>query len=527
LACDGAVWSDAHRLAPVNLLSRGAGDVEAFDIADYFAALSRDNTAVGRRFQEVTGIKDKTADYFRNKLSLDATKIAELTTASNTAQGKVRAATVNGQPASGASVASAEEPATFAATEELRLGQAIQEIVMLPMLVTALPPDVSSVLVSAAETRPTTVQPKMFTSCQDAQSLTGDAAQNAFSPLMPEVTRALGFRRTNLPASELARFKIALSEPPKHGEVRLLAAQYSWMIIPKEGYKGPDRAVFLVERNRKQVRVVFNFLVMEVMPGDVQHYSCRSFKFSAGDQLLDFHALASENDATADLQAWLRRAQLSALLSVASATVTGLTDLPAMALGQTTGTGSSAQITLDAAAAGHGWFIDATPEANDEYLPTADPNVWKARPGSEAEGKMDLLSVLLHEYGHALGLAHSHDAHAAMAATLTPGTRRLPTADELALMSRLVAELNLAQAESGPEHDHDHSGHDHEHPMLPNGQRTASIRLGRRVNSLDNNNDGADRQPQYAAAVNTTLTNASKKTRQPCEAAQWSMALKK
>lgn len=107
------------------------------------------------------------------------------------------------------------------------------------------------------------------------------------------------------------------------------------------------------------------------------------------------------------------------------------TNLYGGALGQTTGT----TITLDDNAAGWGWFIDATPGQNEEFLPTADPTVWKAKPGSEAEGRMDMLSVLLHEYGHVLGLDHSADSHDYMAATLQPGERRTLSADDqLALM---------------------------------------------------------------------------------------------
>lgn len=86
-----------------------------------------------------------------------------------------------------------------------------------------------------------------------------------------------------------------------------------------------------------------------------------------------------------------------------SITVT-FADLPGSSVGQTTGTGPSASITLDKDAAGHGWYIDPTPLDNtDDYLPTSNPNIWQAKPGSEAQGKMDMLSVLLHEYGHALG----------------------------------------------------------------------------------------------------------------------------
>jgi VCBS repeat-containing protein len=125
-------------------------------------------------------------------------------------------------------------------------------------------------------------------------------------------------------------------------------------------------------------------------------------------------------------------------------------NLPGAAVGETQGSGANASITLDTNAAGHGWYIDYTPYLNDGFLPTSNPNEWVAKAGSDAAGKMDLLSVLLHEYGHALGLEHSADAHDFMGTTLPPGMRRLPSSDELALMAQLVAEAkqNLAGSDS-------------------------------------------------------------------------------
>ena len=77
-------------------------------------------------------------------------------------------------------------------------------------------------------------------------------------------------------------------------------------------------------------------------------------------------------------------------------------------------------ITLDVDAAGHGWFIDPTPAEDHEYgssgaLLQAD---------RLAVGGVDLLSVLAHELGHAMGLGHGDGG--VMTAELLPGQRATP-----------------------------------------------------------------------------------------------------
>jgi len=159
-----------------------------------------------------------------------------------------------------------------------------------------------------------------------------------------------------------------------------------------------------------------------------------------------FWKISTTGSTPLDLATVEHNASLSALLANASQALTGFADLPNGALGQTTGT----TITLDDNAAGWGWFIDATPGLNEEFLPTADPNVWIAKAGSEAEGKMDMLSVLLHEYGHTLGLDHSADSHDTMAATLQPGVRRTLSADDQLALMQLTGYFPTPDSPSDP-----------------------------------------------------------------------------
>ena len=77
----------------------------------------------------------------------------------------------------------------------------------------------------------------------------------------------------------------------------------------------------------------------------------------------------------------------------------GVADLPGSTLAQISGS----QIIVDINAAGHGWFIDTTPLFDSEY--TSSSGVLVASHASSI-GRIDLLSVLMHELGHALGYAH-------------------------------------------------------------------------------------------------------------------------
>ena len=175
-------------------------------------------------------------------------------------------------------------------------------------------------------------------------------------------------------------------------------------------------------------------------------------------------------------------------------------------MGPNDGPGKSDRL-LDNNAAGHGWYIDSTPLSNEEFLPTADANIWQAKPGSAAEGKMDVLSVLLHEYGHSLGLEHSTAASDAMAATLKPGERRLFTADELAQVERF--NMSFAALDASPQTPNQPGS-----PQVPNTSLLLGLSLIRRRSAMDT---GADN----LAAANASLTSGTFGDNTLADATSW------
>jgi hypothetical protein len=88
-------------------------------------------------------------------------------------------------------------------------------------------------------------------------------------------------------------------------------------------------------------------------------------------------------------------------------------------------------VVIDQGAAGYGWFFDPTPLADEEFGPV-DGGELAALPGSPAAGRMDLLTVVLHEMGHLAGRRDLHgqaDSDTLMADALAPGQRRTEALD--------------------------------------------------------------------------------------------------
>ena len=341
------------------------------------------------------------------------------------------------------------------------------------------------------------------------------------------------FPKQKIGNGDLNQAKVSVLEPPKYGTLAEIASKpgdsyndsgpgYSYKVNEGTPNGTEDRIVFLIEIGGKRLKVIERLImVFNSTPASTE---CNGKDFYVR-RISQFVEDVPPTNSFAPISPYLYLQD-----SLASGVRYNFGALDATALAQTIGEGLNAQITLDTTAAGHGWYIDPTPlDSSDDYLPTSNPTVFQAKAGSAAEGKMDMLSVLLHEYGHALGLEHSGNGADFMAASLQPGVRKLPSAAELTLMSQLVAELKGAGGEaltlalSQGEREQDN-------PFAPSPLSA----LGLLPFGLMRRNDGKGSANaavatgaatashiDYLTAINTTLANGSLHARQNASIDQW------
>jgi hypothetical protein len=280
----------------------------------------------------------------------------------------------------------------------------------------------------------------LLTTCKQTES-TGDST-SAFHAVDPAgLLKIYMQNKYDRPVDFSAIKNVTLLEGTTVGKITSVIDNTgrSWYHYdPIPNYTGNDRAVFLAEYEGKVYKIVINIVVSPTV-GESPLMS-EETPVCPPPKLIKVNGKPVSGSSGDDLNTLTSASAGQASTSLSTGITVTVADLPGGAVGQTVGEGINATITLDDNAANYNWFIDPTPADNSEYLPTSNPYEWVAKAGSAAYGKMDMLSVLLHEYGHALGIEHSADNHDYMATTLTPGVRRLPSADEMALMQNLIAQ---------------------------------------------------------------------------------------
>jgi VCBS repeat-containing protein len=103
-----------------------------------------------------------------------------------------------------------------------------------------------------------------------------------------------------------------------------------------------------------------------------------------------------------------------------------VSDLSDAVLGQSDAPG---QVTIDVDGAGHGWFVDPTPNDDAEFAHSLSTTRLQTDPTEAPAGHMDLLTTVMHELGHQIGLDDTGSPDSIddlMFINLVDGERRLP-----------------------------------------------------------------------------------------------------
>ena len=174
------------------------------------------------------------------------------------------------------------------------------------------------------------------------------------------------------------------------------------------------RIDFYAFNNDKTITTIDDIQIRGYTASAVGGHVTDSLRF-AGDEIKDSNAVnlkeSSLHDAVIEAKRRWRQAGADAL--ILNHLQFAITDLGNNLLGQAVGN----LITIDRNAAGHGWYVNRNMQTDDEF------NRFKSPDG------VDLLTVVMHEMGHALGFEHddpNDNIATLMDDTLGSGERRSP-----------------------------------------------------------------------------------------------------
>ncbi len=155
---------------------------------------------------------------------------------------------------------------------------------------------------------------------------------------------------------------------------------------------------------------------------DADTQMLRASTIGSGAAALDVDVLPAVIDAA--ISYWQATGISAAEVALLRSSRVRVSDLAGDVVGRSVG----GTVVLDRDAAGHGWFVDATPRSSGEFRFDPSSATYVADIAA-ASGRLDLVTVMVHEFGHLLGLPDLDDSHHVMHHQLDVGIRRLPTTD--------------------------------------------------------------------------------------------------
>ena len=129
----------------------------------------------------------------------------------------------------------------------------------------------------------------------------------------------------------------------------------------------------------------------------------------------------------AAIQRWIDAGATAAQVAAMRAVNVSVIDIA----GTVVGSSNAGVIRIDNDGAGYGWFVDMTPGDDSEFAGSGSKLA--AIPGGAAAGKLDLLTVLVHEFGHHIGLDDVYatsESDEVMFGYANVGERRMPDQGE-------------------------------------------------------------------------------------------------
>ena len=194
--------------------------------------------------------------------------------------------------------------------------------------------------------------------------------------------------RNNITLDYLSTATVSVIQKPSHGVIVIDNDDPSGntlLYMPTPGYFGDDFGVTVAKLMGAEVRVFHFFHVIDGPTAKRWDAECGK---NGGEWKISSSPSAPTNGSD------YSQLHVEALDNFYPNVTINFENLANGLLGETQGQ----SITLDSTADGYGWFIDPNPLDNAaNFLPTVNPAVWIAKPGSAAAGKADLLSVLLYE----------------------------------------------------------------------------------------------------------------------------------